>query len=195
MEPDLKEFDAYYIDKSFTTDWTSLNFPIWKVVLHPLREKPVRILEIGSWEGRSALFFLNFLSHSSIVCVDTFAGAHEHRSWSFWRRFRQLKRIEERFDRNLAPFGTRLEKRKENSLDALGQLGLERRAFELIYIDGSHAPIDVYRDGLLAWPLLTSQGLLIFDDYLKTRSGDQIWPELQWTRRGIRRIPRNNQSS
>ena len=42
------------------------------------RQKPVRVLEIGSWEGRSALFFLNFLPRSRIVCVDPFGGSVEH---------------------------------------------------------------------------------------------------------------------
>ena len=38
----------------------------------------VRVIEIGSWEGRSALFFLNFFPRSRITCIDTFAGSSEH---------------------------------------------------------------------------------------------------------------------
>ena|SRR5215472_17578497 len=42
-----------------------------------LRKAPLRIVEIGSWEGRSALFFLKYLPYSSIVCIDTFQGTPE----------------------------------------------------------------------------------------------------------------------
>jgi predicted O-methyltransferase YrrM len=44
-------------------------------LLHSLREKPARIFEIGSWEGRSALFFLNYLPLSNIVCIDPFEAS------------------------------------------------------------------------------------------------------------------------
>jgi hypothetical protein len=37
----------------------------------------VKILDIGSFEGRSAVFFLKYLPGSTIVCIDTFAGTPE----------------------------------------------------------------------------------------------------------------------
>src|ERR1700747_2099628 len=111
--------ETYFVGKELTTNWISRNHQLWADVLAPRREEPLRILEIGSWEGRSALFFLNYLPRASIVCVDTFAGSVEHRSWPLWRRVWQLTGIERRFDRNLAPFGERVQKRKEDSLVAL----------------------------------------------------------------------------
>ena len=157
--------ESYFVGKEFTTNWTSNNYQIWADTLAHLRDEPLRILEIGSWEGRSAVFFLNYFPHSSITCVDTFAGSIEHRSWSWWQRLRQLKPIEERFDRNLAPFGPRVRKLKDDSLRALGTLGISGQRFNLVYVDGSHLAVDVYRDGVLAWPLVSSGGVVIFDDY------------------------------
>jgi predicted O-methyltransferase YrrM len=152
--------------KSLTTDWTSKYLVTWMGILAPLRDASLSILEVGSWEGRSALFFLNFLPHSKIVCVDTFEGSSEHHGWPLERRLSQLSGIERRFDQNIAEFAGRVEKYKENSLLALGRLGLANRRFDLIYIDGSHLAVDVYRDGVLAWPLLVPGGILIFDDYI-----------------------------
>ncbi|HXW30548.1 MAG TPA: class I SAM-dependent methyltransferase [Xanthobacteraceae bacterium] len=170
--------ESYFAGKELTTNWISRNYRLWAETLAPLRQEPLRILEIGSWEGRSALFFLNYLPRASIVCVDTFAGSIEHRSWPLWRRLRQLRGIEKRFDRNLAPFGQRVEKRKEKSLAALGKLAIERRRFELVFIDGSHLAIDVYRDGLLAWPLLSADGIVIFDDYQRQLGPAQDLPHV-----------------
>jgi hypothetical protein len=98
----------WFRGKQFTTDWTSENFTIWRRVLSPLRKKPLRILEIGSWEGRSALFFLNFFPHATITCIDTFEGGHGEPT----EFADKVPGIQERFDHNLAPFGSRTEKLK-----------------------------------------------------------------------------------
>jgi hypothetical protein len=34
---------------------------------------------------------------------------------------------------------------------------------QVIYIDGSHEPMDVLTDAVMSWPLLRSNGILIFD--------------------------------
>src|SRR3954463_16488374 len=78
--------ESYFVGKDLTTNWTSTNYQLWASILAPHREEPLRILEIGSWEGRSALFFLNFLPHATILCVDTFAGSIEHRAWPLSQR-------------------------------------------------------------------------------------------------------------
>jgi predicted O-methyltransferase YrrM len=167
---------SYFFGKQLTTDWAQRNYRLWADILASRRNEPLRVLEIGSWEGRSALFFLNYLHAAKIVCVDTFAGAIEHRTWPFWQRITQLRGIEKRFDYNLAPFANRVEKRKEDSLIALGKLGLEGRRFDLVYVDGSHLAIDVYRDGALAWQLVAPGGIVIFDDYRRTRGPAADWP-------------------
>lgn len=172
--------ESYFAGKELTTNWTSRNYQLWADILAPRREEPLRILEIGSWEGRSALFFLNYLPHASIVCVDTFAGSIEHRAWPWSQRIRQLKSIEQRFDRNLAPFAHRVQKLKEESLVAVGTLGLEGRRFDLVYVDGSHLAIDVYRDGVGAWPLVAPGGIVMFDDYQR-----KLGPESDLPRVGI----------
>jgi hypothetical protein len=57
--------------------WIWKNYSIWRRVLAPLRSRDTRVLEIRSFEGRSALFFLKYLPRSTIVCIDTFASTLE----------------------------------------------------------------------------------------------------------------------
>ena len=53
----LAEAATWYEGKDFTFDWTSWHFPNWVKLLRARRTRRLRVLEIGSWEGRSALFF------------------------------------------------------------------------------------------------------------------------------------------
>jgi predicted O-methyltransferase YrrM len=121
------------------------------------------VLEIGSWEGRSALFFLNFFPRAKLTCIDTFEGGKEHQVGD--DPARTLREVEQRFDANTADFASRIEKIKARSSDALIGLGMDGRRFDLAYIDGSHVSADVYSDAALTWPLIARGGLVIFDDY------------------------------
>jgi predicted O-methyltransferase YrrM len=150
-------------DKTFSTDWAGNHFFFWAELLHPLREKPVRILEIGSWEGRSALFFLNYLPLSCITCIDTFGGNVEHHLDPHFQRL--ALKTEAQFDSNLAAYAHRVEKIKGSSTTILPTLGISGRRFDLAYVDGSHMAADVYSDAVLTWPMMEPGGLVIFDDY------------------------------
>jgi len=48
------------LNKYFSTDWFSVNIFYWKHIFYKksLLNKNLSCLEIGSWEGRSALFFI-----------------------------------------------------------------------------------------------------------------------------------------
>lgn len=154
---------SWYRGKSFTSDWTSGHFPHWIRLLSDYRDRKLNVLEIGSWEGRSALFFLNYLKQCELVCVDTFKGSDEHQRGI--TDTGDVSGIEARFDANTAQFRHRLQKIKAESRIALADLGLSQRRFDIVYVDGSHLALDVYTDAVLAWPLIVSGGLMIFDDY------------------------------
>lgn len=161
---DRLRFRSWFAGKDFSSDWTSGNFTMWRRVLSPLREESLRILEIGSWEGRSALFFLNFFSRATITCIDTFGGsADEH--YVYEPIAAQVSQAEARFDRNLKPFGARVEKIKSHSAAALERLDAANRRFDLAYIDGGHRRDDVMADSLGVWRLLAPGGVVIWDDY------------------------------
>lgn len=169
----LSQEDTAYLSKAeiarweegrtFSTDWAAHHFFMWAELLQGLRTRPVRILEVGSWEGRSALYFLNYLPLSRIVCIDPFSGNVEHHEDPYFAAL--ALKTEGQFDRNLAAFGERVEKRKGTSTDILPELGIAGRRFDLAYIDGSHLAADVYRDAVLTWSLMETGGIVIFDDY------------------------------
>lgn len=137
----------------FSADWMSKCESDWRAVLAPLMGRPdVQVLEVGSFEGRSAIWLLeNVLTHSTsrIVCVDLFDGAHA-----------------QAFDENIAASGAaaRVERHAGPSGLVLRRLAPES-VFDFIYIDGSHQPLDVLEDAVLAWRLLRPGGLMTFDDY------------------------------
>ena len=155
-------YAPWFWGKDFSTNWAMGHIPTWRRVLAPWRNVPIRILEIGSWEGRSAVFFLNFLKRSHITCVDTFGGGHDTVDNELTP---EVPKIEARFDRNLAPFRGRFEKIRQPSGDALPLLATAGRKFDLAYIDGSHTYADVLLDSQLTWPMVVTGGVVIWDDY------------------------------
>ncbi|HTS50419.1 MAG TPA: class I SAM-dependent methyltransferase [Bryobacteraceae bacterium] len=138
---------------SFTADWMSYQVENWRQDFARLAGRPgLRMLEIGSYEGRSAVWFLeNILTHpdSRIVCVDP-----------FYDPLREM-----RFDHNVkfSRAQARLEKHRARSEAVLPRL--ERASFDLIYVDGSHDAPFVLLDAMLSWELLKPGGILAFDDY------------------------------
>jgi predicted O-methyltransferase YrrM len=139
---------------SFSQDYVTDRAPAWIEQLGMLKAKPyLQMLEIGSFEGRSAIWFLaNILTDPSsvITCVDPF-----------------LHRITElRFDHNVtvSGFSARVVKLRGRSQQILKLL--KENNYDLVYIDGSHCAGDVETDALLSWPLVKCGGIVIFDDYL-----------------------------
>ena len=152
-ETGVQTGDAGRAGYEFTIDWVSNNVETWKKHLGEFRGKPaIRALEIGSYEGRSAIWFLEeILTHPSsrITCVDLF----------------EIAEVEARFDHNLEASGEafKVDKIKGDSQMVLRQLGGQK--FDFIYIDGSHTARDVLLDAALSWGLLKEGGLVVFDDY------------------------------
>lgn len=164
--PPVTEQDAarWYEGKSFSSDWTSWHFPVWFRLLARFRDAPARVLEIGSWEGRSALFFVNYLPQAHLTCVDPWTGNVEHALDAHFAAL--VPESEQRFIDNLSAFADRIERIKAPAGIALPELAIAGRQFDLVYIDGSHRAADVYSDAALSWPMLAKEGLVIFDDYL-----------------------------
>ncbi len=137
-----------YAGKEFRRDYVAARTVAWSMLFKELRDTTDRVLEIGSKEGRSAIFWLEFFAGAHLTCVDLF---HDEDS--------------ERFDRNLAAYGTRLRKITGTSIKALGILREENAVFDFIYVDGSHQRDDVMIDCLGAWRLLREGGVMLMDDY------------------------------
>ena len=117
-----------------------------------------KILEIGSYEGRSAIFFITFFNYAKIYCVDTWKGSDEHKKNIF-------KRVEKNFDLNTFSYlnDKKLIKVKTDSDSFFKKNSM---IFDLIYLDGDHDAFQVAKDLDNAWNCLSDGGVLILDDYL-----------------------------
>jgi hypothetical protein len=145
MRARLKRATGY----AFTTDYVTANEAAWAAHLQAFAGREgVRLLEIGSYEGRSAVWFLeHVLTHptSRLVSVDPNAlPAFEH---------------------NLRVSGAaaRVERIQRRSEDVLASLPPE--SFDIVYVDGSHRALNVLFDAVASAALLKPGGVLILDDY------------------------------
>lgn len=151
----------------FGADWVSAVAPVWRSMLASIA--PRRVLEIGAFEGRSAVFMIEScapIAPFEITCIDTWSGGPEYGGVN-WAE------VETRFDRNIArarakhPNAT-VSKIKSDSTLALAGLIAQGHAggYDIAYIDGSHKAPDVLTDAVLAFKLLRVGGVMVFDDYL-----------------------------
>jgi hypothetical protein len=154
----------------FTTDWFTRHLPIWIALLE--RCKPRKILEIGSFEGRSATWMIENASkhHDEIEihCVDTWEGSPELDGTDFGA-------VEARFWHNIQEAKTRLPPGKKvsvtahkgTSLEMLSKLVVQGHlsSFDWVLVDGSHWAADVLYDAIFAFKLAKVNALIVFDDY------------------------------
>jgi predicted O-methyltransferase YrrM len=146
-----------------TQDWFSPNIETWTALIQQVKTTSPRALEIGTWEGRSAVFLLTNLCQTAgeVVCIDHFDLLETPAGRA---RF-------ERLNRNLALTGGQFRIFDEFSVPALIKLLEEEMwattpGFDWVYVDGSHEADDTFLDGELAWRLARKGAILIFDDYV-----------------------------
>ena len=158
-------------EMEFTNKWFDINAKgIWDQLLPQI--KPKKILEIGSFEGRSLCHIIvnnNWCDNIELHCIDTWEGGIEHQS-----RDLNLSDVEKRFDKNISiathssSIGASVHKHKGTSISKLASLIADEGAgtFDFIYVDGSHQAPDVISDAILGFNLLKVGGVIGFDDYL-----------------------------
>ena len=120
--------------------------------------KVKNLLEIGSYEGRSAVFFADIFRESKISCVDTWSGSDEHENINF-------KLIENNFDQNIKFLKDNqlLTKFKMTSDNFFTQ---NNEKFDFVYVDGDHSKDQVLKDLQNSWSVLNNNGFLLVDDYM-----------------------------
>ena len=164
MHEDERTSPAY----QFTNDWFGITAKgFWDHLMPSL--KPTKILEIGSYEGRSTCYLIDTLSHENdleIHCIDTWEGGIEHEA-------SQMSAVEQRFNSNCG-LSIAKAKKKVDLICHKGWSGTELATlvangkssyFDFIYVDGSHQAPDVLCDAALSFLLLKVGGVIVFDDY------------------------------
>lgn len=153
----------------FTHDWFSQAEQVWPQLIPLMSGEPGhrQFLEIGSFEGRSAIWIAENMmtENDELRCIDTWEGGEEHGE-------EDMAAVEERFRDNLVLAAEKMPRRrifqlKGASTQRLAELYTHERrpSFDFIYIDGSHIARDVLTDACLAWQMLAPGGMMVFDDY------------------------------
>jgi predicted O-methyltransferase YrrM len=150
---------------SLSNDWFFGNVPFWWSIIreYGYAEKPMKVLEIGSWEGLSSHFILLNMQNAHLMCVDVWQSEEEVQH-SNSASTAILNRVESAFDRNLLDFKARLTKYKGTSFTFFHH-HLTPGAYDLVYVDGSHHFDDVFLDAVKCFEMLKVGGIIIFDDY------------------------------
>jgi len=133
---------------NFNEDWFSQNRDAFHLFLSVFQGRECRLLEIGSYEGRSAVWMLeNIMRHenSYLVCIDTEERPNLRTNLEATGRMRQV------------------DLRIGYSKDVLKTLA--PNSFDFIYIDGCHNQVEVLEDAVLSFRLAKVGALICFDDY------------------------------
>jgi hypothetical protein len=143
-------------------------FPNWfkdveKYFRHVPNE-PLRALQIGTYTGDATEWLLNNRELEYLHDVDTWGGSEEiaHESLDF-------NSVESYYDSRFND--SRIYKYKMTSDD---YFALNKSQFNFIYIDGDHTALQTSLDGLNAFRLLESGGVMAFDDYLWNYNGNRF---------------------
>lgn len=147
----------------FTTDWFTSAIPLFDDILGPFKGRDgLTVLEIGSFEGRSAIWFIENLltgKDSKIICVDTFEGSLEHEEMGIVN-----DSLRKKFDENMREYRGKYRVLMGKSQDILRTREFDNK-IDIVYIDGSHRAPHVLIDACLTFLMLKRGGVMIFDDY------------------------------
>jgi hypothetical protein len=152
-----------FYDKSFKfddNDWFFEKLPLFLDYFEHNKSKHSsikKILEIGSYEGRSSIFFLNYFNLDNLTSVDTWEGSSEHEK----EILDKMGKIESNFDHNTSFYQT-VKKVKSTSDNFFIK---NDSLYDLILIDGSHEGSQVSKDLNNAFDCLKKGGFILSDDY------------------------------
>jgi hypothetical protein len=156
FQPNIDNEKIYFKNKyQFNyNDWFSNKINIWKNYLIPLKE--IKYLEIGSFEGRSAVFVGELSNVKEVTCVDPFKSYNEINNKDFDLVYKNCSE-------NLKKLNKAYNLIKDTSHNFFQK---NNKKFNVIYIDGSHLYDDLKKDFINSMNCLDDGGILICDDFL-----------------------------
>lgn len=153
--------------KGFTRDWFRRPREVFeKHLAHLKGTRGLRFLEIGSFEGMSAVYFFDqFLSEDGhLVCIDPYQPYKDVTE----AKIPEMQGLINhgtlgRFLDNTDPWKARLTLMRSTSRLALPLL--RDGEYDVVYVDGDHSKSAVLFDGVEALRLAKTGGYIVFDDY------------------------------
>ncbi len=151
-----REHQNFISQKKITSDFFSAHAFFFYDIASKIKND-FKFLEIGSYEGNSAIFMAKNFNRNKIMCVDYWEQTNEYKKMDF-------NSIEKNFDFNTQNFHNI--KKIKNTSDNFFKGNND--FFDMIYIDGHHHGDQVYKDCKNSWKILNKDGFMICDDF--------IWP-------------------
>lgn len=162
----------------FSQDWFSSDDIQNILPIHTLNE--LHILEIGSFEGKSTVWFIDNLlknKNSSITCIDPWMNFIQNiNSFESYNPDTKTQSgvdyikddVKGRFLYNIneSEWPNKVNTIQGMSFSELPKLITKNKLYDIIYIDGNHTSPFVLTDAVMCWYLLKPNGIMIFDDYL-----------------------------
>lgn len=152
----------------YDQDWFSPNIRFLENILASYKGRnDLAFLEIGSYEGRSANWFLDEIltgENCGLFCVDNFSGVRIEQELGL-----KIAPVKERFLANMKKHEGRYVLLEGNSQDILRFSKYDGK-IDVVYIDGSHRADDTMIDLINSYYLLKQGGLFLIDDYLWNQS-------------------------
>ena len=146
----------------FSEDWFSSNIPLWDYNIKKefSKNSKLKYLEIGTFEGKSAIYICENFENIEVTCVDPF---DKYETIESLVKKQDMKKIYDTFQSNIKVFKNRITHYKISSNEFFKK---SNELFDIIYIDGSHYYIDVENDFKNSLNCLNKGGIIIFDDFL-----------------------------
>lgn len=144
----------------------------------------LQILEIGSFEGESTVWFVENLlnnQNSTITCIDPWTSYNQKtdslnsynnniskEDFSDLSEGYVFSNEYETFVRNIVETNKlpQIHIMKGLSDVILPNLMSTKQQYDIIFIDGNHTAPYVMSDAIMSWKLLKLNGIMVFDDYL-----------------------------
>jgi hypothetical protein len=164
-----KNFYINFINKNLNNEnkliisapWFIKNAYHWHNVFKKfsIYEKKLEILEIGSFEGYSSLYFFENFPNSTVTCVDMWQNNEEQKKFD-------LTKVEINFDKNTQKYKSNLKKYKQSSDQFFKNTKDIINYYDIIYVDGDHYYETVFRDVMNSFKALKVGGIMILDDFI-----------------------------
>jgi hypothetical protein len=123
-----------------------------------LNKKKINVLVLGSFEGMSAIFFLNNFNVKKIYCIDTWDVA------LYKKEKTKPNPNAENYFVNNTKYYNQVKKIKSTTRNFFEKNIFS--SFDIIYIDASNDYLNVFNDAKNSWDILNKNKYLIFNSLL-----------------------------
>lgn len=155
----IQEYVAKFNQYVFNTDWTKSALENTKYLFENYGT-PKSVLEIGTFEGRYALWLADNYVDMNIDTVDPFDSSIYELEQSYFDH------IEKNWQNNLSICKNKknIHFHKQSSSQALKHMLEVGKKFDFVYVDGDHRSNTVSNDLELSYDMLLKGGIILIDD-------------------------------